>query len=488
MLKNRFVYLLLGITLLLGFIVRVYRVDQILGFYFDQGRDGSVIWDLFHKGKFFLIGPVTGIEGIFRGPWYYWLIAPFYFLGKGNPVWPSVFLALTTVVAAFIAYKIGEKISGKTAGIIAATIASFSYYLVYASRWLSNPTPMLLISMLLVWLMLIASKKKWWVYPLIGFLVGQAMQFGSAAEVFYIPAVAIFLIWQRKNLNLKVLVLSGIAFLIPFLPQIVFDFKHQHILFNNIKKFFLADQSFKMSFWQVVKIRIPFYYDVFTSKIWLGEKKLLQAFLLFALIFLVIKFKEIWSKKGFRILLLMFVSPLIGMLFFQGNYGNIYDYYFTGYYLIFVLIFSILLSSLSKNILGKIVLVFFLFFFLKINLPLVRNYIVSGVDGPTTVAFGNQKQAIDWIYKDANGKPFNVDVYVPPVIPYAYNYLFTWLGTTKYKQLPLEENIPLLYTLYEVDPPHPERLDAWMKKQKGIGKIIKEETFGGITVQRRLRF
>jgi hypothetical protein len=485
--NNKIIYLLLGVIFLLAFFVRVYRIDQILGFYFDQGRDGLVIWDLFHKGKFFLIGPTTGIEGIFRGPWYYWLIAPFYYIGRGNPVWPSVFLSVTTVIAIFLAYKIGEEVSGKAAGIITSIIASFSYYLVYASRWLSNPTPMLLISMLLIWSMLMAIKKKWWSWPLIGFLAGQAMQFGSAAEVFYIPAIFIFLIWQRKNLNFKVILLSGIAFLIPFLPQIFFDFKHQHILFNNIKKFLFEEGSFKMSFWQIVKIRLPFYYDVFTSKIWPGERNLLLPFLVFALVSLIIKFKELWSRAGFKILLLLFISPLIGMLFFQGNYGNVYDYYFTGYYLIFVLIFSVLLASLSNNILGKIVLVLFLFFFLRINLPLIRNYIIAGVDGPTTIVLGNQKQAIDWIYKDSNGKEFNVDVYVPPVIPHAYNYLFTWLGTTKYNQLPKEENIPLLYTLYEEDPPHPERLEAWLKKQKGIGKVIKEEKFGGITVQRRIR-
>ena len=40
--------------LLLAFLVRVYRIDSLLGFYFDQGRDANVIWDLWHQGKFFL--------------------------------------------------------------------------------------------------------------------------------------------------------------------------------------------------------------------------------------------------------------------------------------------------------------------------------------------------------------------------------------------------------------------------------------------------
>src|SRR6266498_1061990 len=94
--------------LLISFFFRIYRIDQLLGFYYDQGRDANVIWNLIHNHKFFLIGPTTGIEGIFRGPWYYWLISPFYWLGQGNPIYPSIFLSITVVVSLFFLYKIGE--------------------------------------------------------------------------------------------------------------------------------------------------------------------------------------------------------------------------------------------------------------------------------------------------------------------------------------------------------------------------------------------
>jgi hypothetical protein len=103
------------------------------------------------------------------------------------------------------------------------------------------------------------------------------------------------------------------------------------------------------------------------------------------------------------------------------------------------------------------------------------------------IGYKNQLDAIDWIYKDSNGRDFNVDEYVPPVIPYAYRYLFEYLGTQKYNRLPLEENIPLLYTLYECDPDHPERLEAWLQRQITIGKVLKEEKFGCIVVQERQR-
>jgi 4-amino-4-deoxy-L-arabinose transferase-like glycosyltransferase len=482
-----FIYSLLFLLLLVAFFVRVYRVETTLGFYYDQGRDALVIWDLIHKGKLFLIGPTTGIAGIFRGPWYYYLIAPFYFLGGGDPIWPSVFLSATSITAIFFLYLLGKEIGGTIAGLVAAIVASFSFYLVYASRWLSNPTPMLLISTLLVWSMLAAIKKKKWAWPTIAFLVGMALQFGSAAEVFYVPAVLIFAYWQRKNLpNRKILFISFLLFFVTILPLLLFDLRHNFILSNNVKNFF-NQGSFQASFWETVKIRLPFYYDVFASKIWPGEVATLRLFVLVAFGVLLAKWKELWAKDGFKVLLLLLLAPMVGMLFFQGNEGNVYDYYFTGYYLIFVLLLSVLLGVLAKNRIGKLIVITFLVLFLKINLPVVKGYITTGVDGPTTILLGNQKEAIDWVYKDAEGADFNVDVYVPPVIPYAYDYLFKWYGGGTYGKEPLVDRVSLLYTLYEVDPPHPERLDAWLARQKGIGKVQSEVKIGGITVQRRVR-
>src|SRR3989344_5356863 len=153
-------YFLLTVILVGGLFVRVYRIDQTLGFYIDQGRDAKVIWDFWYQGKMFLIGPTTGIAGIFRGPFYYYLIAPFYLLGRGSPLWPSVFLSFTTVLATLVAYCLGFKIQGRMTGLIAAVISAFSFNVIMAARWLSNPTPMLLLSLLLVWLMILVTEGK----------------------------------------------------------------------------------------------------------------------------------------------------------------------------------------------------------------------------------------------------------------------------------------------------------------------------------------
>src|SRR3989344_6030653 len=184
------IYVLLTAILLGAFFVRAFRVQDLLAFYFDQGRDALVIWKLWHEGKPFLIGPVTGLAGIFLGPFYYYLIAPFYLIGGGSPVYPAVFLALLTTIAIGVTYYLGWQIQSRVTGLIAAAIAGFSYYMVLAGRWLANPTPILLTSVLLLLSMwkLVEGKVKntkflWFSLAL---LIGVSLHFEAASAIFYI--------------------------------------------------------------------------------------------------------------------------------------------------------------------------------------------------------------------------------------------------------------------------------------------------------------
>lgn len=189
------------------------------------------------------------------------------------------------------------------------------------------------------------------------------------------------------------------------------------------------------------------------------------------------------NRRDILILFLMFLGiPFLGYLLYTGNNGNLYGYYLTGYYLIIILLFSYLISFFWKYKLGKLIIAVGLIIYIFVNFKSTLTKFNTSVFEPTEIVLQNQLIAVNWIKYDAKDEKFNIDVYVPPVIAYSYDYLFLWNNVRQ------EENqVDLLYTLYEVDPPHPERLGAWLVRQEKIGKVIYEERFGGITVQRRSR-
>lgn len=484
-LSHKFVYLLLLIILGFGLFLRVYNLNNLLGFYYDQGRDALAIWNLWHFGNIPFIGPTTGIAGIFRGPFYYYLIAPFYLLGKGNPIYPSVFLSVTTVIASGLIYYLGFKIQDRITGLIAAALSSFSFNIVIASRWLSNPTPMLLLSLVFVWMLILIMEKKRWAWaPAIFIATVSLFHFGSAGEVFYFPVLAIIAFWQRKHPPGKQIIILCITLVfISILPLIAFDIKNHGLIAGNIKKFLITDQSFKLPTWKMISDKFEFYYGVFTNKIFNARYYLERFILGGVLLIFFYNLHRLIKKDGVRVLVLLLSSVVLGVIFFQGNFGNFYDYYLTGYYLPFLLLFSIALGSIWKSKLGKIFVIYFICIFLSNNTDLLRFKLMDKGNGPNSVSFWAQKSAIDWIYKDAGSSNFNVDVYVPPVVPYAYDYLFKW----KANKFLVKNNVPLLYLLYEHDPDHQERLDAWMARQKGIAKSEEVKKFGAITVERRIR-
>jgi 4-amino-4-deoxy-L-arabinose transferase-like glycosyltransferase len=480
-------YLLLAMLSLASFL-RLFRINELLGFWYDQGRDALVIWDMFHRIKFSLVGQMMGFTGILRGGWFYWLLTPFYALGGGNPTWPTVFLTATSVLAIFLLYKIGVEIGGKNVGLMSALIATVSVYVINASRWLSGTTPELLVSVLLLWAVFKFLEEKAWAIPLIGFLVGMSFQFEGATEVYYVPALLLIFSLNRRILpSIKTFGLAFVLFMIPAIPQLIFESRHPGVLSGALYNFVFHEKTFTLSFWEIIRTRLPYYYGLFYSKFWLDGGTVFAPFFVLFIFILFTKWKIFWSNPKFKVLFIFAVAPFVGTLFFIGNLGAVYDYYFTAYYLIWILLFSFVLISVSKSKIGKSVVIIFIAALLIENvIGFKNNYFVS-LNDPTRTSFDGQLKAIDWIYKDAGSKDFNFDVYVPPVVPYEFDYLFKWYGNSKYGRTPVEKNIPLLYTVYEVDIFHPERLQVWLDRQKGIGDVLKEQSFGGITVQERQR-
>ena len=80
----------LGMATIFGFWLRVlYLPSGALTFSYDQGRDAYIAKSLI-EGDIKIQGPPASTPGLFHGVFYYYLIAPFYLIGQGNPVYPAV--------------------------------------------------------------------------------------------------------------------------------------------------------------------------------------------------------------------------------------------------------------------------------------------------------------------------------------------------------------------------------------------------------------
>lgn len=476
---NKLLIIILGSALFL----RLFKLDEVLAFYYDQGRDSLVIWRLLHEGKLFLVGPVTGIEGIFLGPFYYWLITPLYFLGGGSPVFVTAGLNLISVAGIYLLYLLAKEFFDQKVALLSSFLVAFSYSLVIFSRWLSHPPLLPTFSLLIIYalLQIYRGREKWWL--MVGLVEGLALQLEAASAIFFLPTILIFAFWQRKKIKSpRILILSLVIFLSTLIPQVLFNWRHQGILQAAFTKFLTQEKSFYLSISDLMRQRLNLYFEILFSKFFYAQRSLSLAWLGVLLFLGFLKRKEIILKER-KILILWFLIPLVGYLFYQGNFGYFWDYYLSGIWLVFIILVAFLLVSFWPKLWGKLIVFLFLISFLYVNVSQLLIYYRIGIG----VRFRDQLAAINWIYQDAKNENFNVDVYVPPVIPYAYEYLFKWYGVKQYGREPLEKQTLLLYTLYEAESSHPERLTNWFKRQEQLGKVKEQASYGEITVQRRER-
>jgi 4-amino-4-deoxy-L-arabinose transferase-like glycosyltransferase len=485
--------IVLVILLLAAFFVRSYRTDALLRFYFDQGRDALVIHEMIHTPKPVLVGPTTGLAGILRGPFFYYLLLPGYLIGQGSPVVAAIWLQIINIVGLYFIYLSAKALFSPTAGLVAVFLIGFSNHLVSLSRWLSNPSPIFTtVPIMLYGLIQIIKAPRhsglsriYW--PIVALMLGLNLQLEIASEIWFIPAIFLFFLFQKKYWpSVKTLIYSVLIFLATLVPQVAFDFRHDHIMFKAIKEHFGNSQepSFVFSLSKLTE-RWHFFQDAFATIL------IPQNYLYLTLVLALIPFAFFGNGKKNRglnyLLPWLLFFPLLVLSFYQGNQGNFYSYYLIGLFPLFIILISGGIASLLTRPNWVIVSITTLFFFAQPNFVLLKNFLIAGFDGPEHVSLGNQLQAIDWVYQQAGDQPFNLDVYVPPVIPYAYDYLLLWYGPKKYSRLPNKAQEPLLFTINEVDPPHPERLQAWMDRQSGIAEVKKQEKFGGVEVQRRIR-
>jgi len=202
--------------------LRFYQLPQRTIFNWDQERDAFEVQKIL-SGDPSLIGPrVLGPQGFFLGPYFYYLLAPFYFLTGGHPQAIVYFLIVLNLVFFLTAYLIVKKIWGEKTALIFLFLWSICPATIETTAWNPALIPLMII---LIWYTLFQKSYFW-----LGLSLSLAINFHFQA-VFLAPFILLFLFWQ-KEFSGKNLGKAALGFFLPFTPLLLFDLKHN---FLNLK-------------------------------------------------------------------------------------------------------------------------------------------------------------------------------------------------------------------------------------------------------------
>lgn len=487
-------YLILYLIIILGAYLRLQGVfTNSFAFTYDVGRDMLTLWDIVYNHKILLIGATTGIPGVFYGPWWYYMLLPFFVLFAGNPQGIVFTLSTVGILSIFLAFFLGKRIGGNYLGLSTAFLISLSPTLISLSSQIWNPNiaPFfaLLVFLVLERIYLFKNKAKLIYFFILGILLALNIDIEILWGIlFSLGILASLFIVLRKKLEVKKIVFIILGGLIVLLPRIIFELRHSFIMTKSFNAFLSAKTlEDKLDTYHFIENRFFTHLDEF-GRSFLQVNNYLTIFLLFFIAVSILLFykKAAQSTKEF-----ILTSFIVLLVFYIGSFiftHALWPHYFVGLPVVYILLLSISLLLFANKLKNNILTVLILATLFVININALQ--IFQGFNKPlwegNASVYRNQLEAIDYIYNQAKGKPFKYVVYTPPVFDYTYQYLFKWYGPRKYKYSPVVR-ADMAFFIIEPDPGYPDRPKWWLDDRKNDGKIIKSKTLkGGIVVQTRL--
>lgn len=473
-------------------------VAGTFGFTHDQGRDLLAAWAIVH-GKLTLIGPTTGLAGVFHGPLWYWLLALLSFLGSGDPKFILSAIVFLYLVVELWLFWVIKRFYGPWPAIVSVGLISLSPFFIAINGQLWSPSMVTLSMMVaIIALIAIANGKKW--FPLLGLALGANIQFEAAGGFFLLIAVILTLIFiapPKIKLFDWLLLLGG--FLATLIPQALFEARHGFLMTNNLLGYlnesrvdFIAEYGVKS-----VEYKTGLFFDNFHKL--LSSRSIVPTLFLILVLF-VLTLRLLGEKNGLIGQTKLVLIWSFSIIFFFWILVNLYfdvvwHHFLLGISVLYIMIITFLLYNFQKYF-PKINFLLTAVIFLIMVIPNIKNFNSQNQIIGDHSFYRNQLAIIDEVYADAEGKSFNVVVYDPTTFSYTYDYLFSWYGAKKYGKRPVDNLEPAQLVYYIIEPDDIEgRREKWIRERDGDGRILWSREFwsdngvdgDGLLVQRRLR-
>lgn len=496
--KKKIFFIIFILILILGAGLRAQEmISRNFLFLLDQGRDMMAVKGILYDHHLTLIGPSTSLRGVFQGPlWYYLLAISTVFFG-GDPWGGIVLMVGISILTLLAVYFWMKKLFGEKAAIITLFLFAVSPEASAAATYVWNPHPMWLLVVIYIFTFYCTIYKTNKFNIILWPVIGLMFHFQTALAVFILLASVIYiLIFERRILLNRNFTIGIGLFLLTFLPQIIFDIRHDFLTSRSILSLLAGSErglfvgGEKSGYLGLIKNHFDSLYGNFRAA-FINDgfaKYIPNLFIVVILssILLMIKKVNIFFKKESEFTLFIAKLLLIIILLTIIYPFPLRYWFLTGFQSFYLIILGLLLSKFLTNRLGRVfvILLFIILTFYswkKIDLL----YFNPPNDGGAEKIKG-KLSAIDYIYRDSKDRSYGLLVFTPAVYTYAYDYLIWWHGLKKYGYIPHKDKKGTFYLLIEPDHSKPWSYKGWLETVIKTGNVLKETTLPtGLIIQKR---
>jgi len=333
----------------------------------DQGRDALIVKKIVTLQALPAIGPPSSIGEVFLGPFYYYLVAPFLFIFRLNPVGLAVGVALLSCIGLYSAYIIGKRTLPGKGAFYFFLLTTFSYELVRIARFSWNPNLLPFFAFITIYLLSRScdiDNKKWFYFSgLFGIFFGLSFQLHHLAGLLVLPVAVYFILALVRQKNFRLLLVPLVSFggfLLTLVPLIIFELRHQFLNTHNLISVFTQQNIVSSG---------PLYlrlYDINTSFIEFAFHFRFPPLLALALTLGVIGLST-WkcAKKFHPFVAVVILSVVLYLFGFSRVNSSLIPHYYNPIYVCFYFLIAYIFAT-KKNI------VFSFFSFILICLFVLR--------------------------------------------------------------------------------------------------------------------
>lgn len=494
---------ILCLIFVLAFLLRVWFLDKLsLTFGYDQARDAYISQEIL-KGDLKILGPPASTPGLYHGVFYYYLLAPAYFIGQGNPAvvayWVGFLNALAVFVVFYLAYLFSKS---EKAGLVSAFLFAISFESVQYATWLSNPTigiwtvPLIYLG-LWIWI----KEKKIWGAVVSAVGLGLSIQ----AEIFLIYHIVPLVIWlwlSRKKIVKKQLAVFFLVLFISLSTMVASEVKFGFRGISGILSLLTSQDSIVASkglgdflilfLNQLGKV---FAYSSYPGNIGYG------GMIVFALI--VATYVK-WDKKSISWQPFL-ISWLLSHITVVSVGGTSTPFLLVGIGPAISILLGIYINSLLPANKIPALIISILLLFSNLNMIVKENPKGSTIFAiQKDMLLRKQISLIDYTYRESYGKPFVVNSLTSPLwINIVWTYLYKWHGQSKYGYVPgwigrdqigQLDSLPktdakdgFYYLILEPMGGIPQRyLEETLDEANAKSVVVDEDQYGELRVQKRI--
>lgn len=441
--------LFLSVVFPLYISLRDIAIESI-PFWYDPARDLLIAWD--NLSKFTLIGPPSGIPGIFYGPQWIWFLSFGLIFSKDPRIVTALVLALPYFTVFPLLYFRFAKLFGKRIIVLLWLLFILGYKTYTTQIWnlhLATFFLLIIVYILVFTDFKIKEYKTYFRILLAGFFAGLLINVHISFGVIILLSYLVFFVFEfilftpkykwKDNLGKEITALSlfTLGLVLSFAPNLAFEIRHG---FNQTQALIeMIDKSLHNS--AVVGYLGLSRNDILSNFFGITGKLLNLPQNIINLLYLVILCHFIFRLKtyltGFnrlaqKLVLFLIISNLCILIIFLTSKNPVWAYHFIGSEILILFFFGLILTkfNLLKNLLTiwVILLVFYNIYLLTLPSE-IPQYKVSNL--------ATKKYIVDTIYKDTQKESFAVFAFSSAIYTYDYDYLFRWYGTDKYpNQIP----------------------------------------------------